>query len=104
MSLFYPALSFGRHSLSIGLTPSLLHKRYGLDYGERFHRDIAWRVQALMDVDRQVFADFGAIGLGFREPFARATIEPYGHRFVPAMLGCAMCYAAGEDPSSIRRP
>ncbi len=39
MSLFYPALSFGRFSLSCGLTPSLLHARYGLDYGERLHRD-----------------------------------------------------------------
>lgn len=103
MSLFYPALSFGRYSLSIGLTPSLLHSRYGLDYGGRFHRDVAWRMRQVMEIDRLVHADFGSIGLGFPEPFPRATLEPYGHRFVPAMLGCTMSYAAGEDPSSLRR-
>ncbi len=103
MSLFYPATTFGRFSLSCGLTPGLLHARYGLDYGERFHRDMAWRVSRVMEIDRLVHEDFGEIGLGFREPFARATIEPYGHRFVPAMLGCAMSYAPGEDPSCLRR-
>ncbi len=102
MSLFYPAQEFGRFSLSIGLTPSLLHARYGLDYGERFHRDIAWRVSQVMEIDRQVHREFGSIGLGFAEPFPRATIEPYGHRFVPALLGCETVYASGEDPSAVR--
>jgi hypothetical protein len=103
MSLFYPAMRFGRFGLRCGLTSSLLHRRYGLDCGERFHRDIAWRIAQLMEIDRLVYDEFGSIGLGFREPFPRATIEPYGHRFVPAMLGCAVAYVPGEDPSSIRR-
>jgi hypothetical protein len=107
MSHFYPARAFGpadRVRLTVGLTPSLLHHRYGLDYGERFHRDIAWRMRALMEVDRQVFAEFGGLGLGFREPFPRATIEPFGHRWVPAMYGCEVQYAANEDPASHRVP
>jgi hypothetical protein len=104
MSLFYPLQSHGRFAVSYGLSPSLLHERYGVDYGERFHRDIAWRVEQLMEVDRAVHRDFGAIGLGFAEPFPRASIEPYGHRFVPALYGCAVAYAEGEDPSSLRVP
>jgi hypothetical protein len=104
MSLFYPQRDFGRFGLSCGLTPSLLHRRYGLDHGERFHRDIAWRVAQVMEIDRLVHADFGAIGLGFREPFPRASIEPFGHRFVPAMLGCDVMYADGEDPAGRRLP
>jgi hypothetical protein len=104
MSLFYPLQTFGRFGLSYGLTPSLLHARYGLDYGERFHHDIAWRVAQVMEVDRQVFGDFRGIGLGFSEPFPRATIEPFGHRFVPALYGCPVLYAAGEDPAAVRRP
>ena len=103
MSLFYPMQTFGRFGLSYGLTPSLLHARYGLDYGERFHRDIAWRVAQVMEIDRQVRRDFGGIGLGFSDPFPRASIEPYGHRFVPALYGCATAYAASEDPSGVRR-
>ena len=35
MSLFYPMQNFGPFGLSYGLTPSLLHARYGLDFGER---------------------------------------------------------------------
>jgi hypothetical protein len=104
MSLCYPMQFFGRFGLSYGLTPSLLHARYGLDYGERFHRDIAWRIAQVMEVDRQVYADLREIGVGFSEPFPRASIEPFGHRFVPALYGCATAYVASEDPSGIRRP
>jgi hypothetical protein len=104
MSLFYPMQTLGPFGLSYGLTPSLLHARYGLDFGERFHSDIAWRTAQIMEIDRQVFTDLRDLGIGFSEPFPRATIEPYGHRFVPAMYGCAVTYAAGEDPAALRRP
>ena len=88
MSLFYPMQTFGRFGLSVGMTPSLLHARYGIDFGERFHRDIAWRIARVMEIDREVHRDFKGIGLGFAEPFPRASLEPYGHRFMPAMYGC----------------
>jgi hypothetical protein len=100
--LCYPPLRIGRFGVSYGLTPKLLYERYGLDHGERFHRDIAWRVAQVMEIDRLVHRDFSGIGIGFAEPFARATIEPFGHRFVPAMYGCETRYAAAEDPSGVR--
>jgi hypothetical protein len=100
--LCYPQQRMGRFGVSYGLTPKLLHDRYGLDHGERFHRDIAWRVAQVKEIDRLVHQDFAGIGIGFAEPFARATIEPFGHRFVPAMYGCETRYAAAEDPSGIR--
>ena len=103
MSLFYPMQTYGGFGLSYGLTPSLLHSRYGLDYGERFHRDIEWRIAQVMEIDRHACRDFGQIGLGFDEPFPRATIEPFGHRFVPAVFGCAIVYASSEDPAAVRR-
>jgi hypothetical protein len=101
--LFYPMQEFGGFGLSYGLTPSLLHARYGLDYGERFHRDIAWRTAQVMEIDRQAVRDFGQIGVGFEEPFPRATIEPFGHRFVPALYGCAISFSRSEDPAALRR-
>ncbi len=103
MSLFYPMQTHGRFGLTLGLTPSLLHERYGLDFGERFHRDIAWRVGTLMEIDRVVWDDFHSIGLGFKEPFPRASIEPFGHRFVPAMFGCRAVFSASEDPACEHR-
>jgi hypothetical protein len=74
--LSYPTFACGRFGLTIGLGYGLLHERYGLDCGERFHRDIAWRVARVMEIDRLVHADFGRIGLGFADPFPRASIEP----------------------------
>jgi hypothetical protein len=103
MSLFYPMQRFGGFGLSYGLTPSLLHAKYGLDYGERFHGDVAWRVAQVMEVDRLAFNDFGDIGVGFEEPFPRATIEPFGHRFVPALYGCPISFSSAEDPAALRR-
>ena len=61
MSLFYPMQTYKGFGLSYGLTPSLLHSRYGLDYGERFHRDIAWRTAQVMEIDREASRDFGRI-------------------------------------------
>ncbi|MGA2481203.1 MAG: hypothetical protein ABSG63_20870 [Spirochaetia bacterium] len=104
MSLYYPMQTFGRFGLSYGLTLSFLHARYGLDCGERYHADIAWRVAQIMEIDRQVFTDLGDIGIGFSEPFPRASLEPYGHRFVPALYGCRITYAADTDPAAARRP
>ena len=103
MSVFYPPQAHGRFGLLYGLTPSLLNARYGLDHGERFHLDFAFRVERLMEIDRRVFEDFGGIGLGFAEPFPRASIEPFGHRFVPAVLGCRTVYAPADDPASVKK-
>jgi hypothetical protein len=88
----------------MGLTPRLLHDRFGLELGERFHRDVGFRVRAVMDMDRLAWRDFGSIGLGFEEPFPRATIEPFGHRFVPVLYGCPCVYASGEEPAVLPLP
>jgi len=97
--LFYPTQRVGRFGLGMGLTPRLLHERFGLDLGERFHKDILYRIECLMEVDRQVWESFRAIGLGYEEPFPRATIEPFGHRFVPILYGCPCAYANDEEPA-----
>jgi hypothetical protein len=102
--LFYPVQRFGRFGLGMGLTARLLHDRFGLDVGERFHRDLLHRVEAVGEVDRLVWKAFGSIGLGFAEPFPRATIEPFGHRFVPVLYGCECVYSADEEPAVRPRP
>jgi len=104
MPLCYPTARFGRTGLALGLTARLLHERFGLDLGERFHRDVLYRSEALMQVDRQVWESFGALGLGYEQPFPRATIEPFGHRFVPALYGCPIRYAEAEEPAATSQP
>jgi hypothetical protein len=98
MSLCYPMQKFGRFGLSLGLTYKLVHDRFGFDPGERYHRDLDHRIRTTMEIDRAVFDRFGEIGLGFNEPFPRASIEPFGHRFMPAMYGCECRYAEDADP------
>ncbi len=98
MSLPYPMHTFGRYKLGLALTYKLIHDRFGFDLGERYHRDVDYRIQTTMEIDRAVFDAYGKIGLGFESPFPRASIEPFGHRFMPAMYGCQTGYAADGDP------
>ena len=100
MPLFYPTRFFGRFGLGMGLTSAPLHERFGLDFGERFHADILFRVRTLMEIDRLVWEAFGSLGLGYEEPFPRATIEPFGHRFIPVLYGSDCAYAAAEEPAA----
>jgi len=100
MPLFYPMQPFGRFGLGMGLTPALLHRQFGLDFGERFHADVLFRVRAIMEIDRLVWESYGDLGLGYEEPFPRATVEPFGHRFVPAMYGSSCAFAAAEEPAA----
>ena len=103
MPLFYSTARIGRYGLGMGLTARLLHERFGLDLGERFHQDILYRVESLMEIDRLVWESFRSLGLGYEEPFPRATIEPFGHRFVPALYGCRIAYAEAEEPAALAR-
>jgi hypothetical protein len=100
----YPSQAFGRYRLGLGLTYKLIHDRFGFDLGERYHRDLDYRIKTTMEIDRAAFDAYGTIGLGYEEPFPRVSIEPFGHRFMPAMYGCECSYAADADPWSHPRP
>ena len=98
MSAYYSIYAAGSLRLTIGLAPAFLHRFLGVDLGERFHTNIAIRAKTLMEIDRLVYDRLGDIGIGFGEPFPRATIEPYGHRFMPAMFGCTCDYPEDGEP------
>ncbi len=100
MPVMYSMQTFGRFRLGLGLTYKLLHDRFGFAFGERYHRDLDYRVETAMEIDRAVFEVYGKIGLGYKEPFPRVSIEPFGHRFLPAMYGCACGYADDAEPWS----
>lgn len=100
MPIVYPMQTFGRYRLGLALTYKLIHDRFGFDLGERYHLDLDYRIKTTMEIDRTVFETYGGIGLGFEEPFPRASIEPFGHRFMPAMYGCPCTYAEDAEPWS----
>jgi hypothetical protein len=100
MPIVYPKRVFGRWRLGLGVTYKLLHDRFGFDFGERYHRDLPYRVETTMEIDRAVFDANGHLGLGYKNPFPRVSIESFGRRFVPAMYGCQCGYAVDADPWS----
>ena len=98
MPIPYPMQTFGRYKLGLALTYKLVHDRFGFDLSEQYHLDLDHRIRTTMEIDRAVFDTYGKIGLGFDRPFPRASVEPFGHRFVPAMYGCQTGYAPDADP------
>ena len=98
MPVTYPMQRLGRYRLGMALTSKLIHDKFGFDLGERYHLDLDHRVRTTMEIDRAVFDVYGEIGLGYEEPFPRVSIEPFGHRFMPAMYGCETGYRDDGDP------
>jgi hypothetical protein len=98
MPITYPMQSLGRYRLGLALTYKLVHDRFGFNLGERYHRDLDHRIRTTMEIDRAVFDAYGRIGLGYAEPFPRASVEPFGHRFMPATYGCETGYAPDAEP------
>jgi hypothetical protein len=100
MPIVYPMRAFGRRRLGLGITYKLLHDRFGFNMGERYHRDLDYRIKTTMEIDRAVFEVYGHLGLGYENPFPRVSIEPFGHRFMPAMYGCQCGFAEDAEPWS----
>ena len=98
MGLTYPKQRFGRFELGLGFNLSFLHRKWGFDLGERFHKDPARRIATTMEIDRAVHEAYGDLGVGFAEPFPCPAVEPFGHRFVPAMYGCPCRFDPDGEP------
>jgi hypothetical protein len=88
MPISYTMHGPGRFPLSLGFTYKLLHDRFGFEFGQRYHRDLDYRMRTTMEIDRAIYDAYARLGLGYEKPFPRASIEPFGHRFMPAMYGC----------------
>ena len=98
MPLPYPMQQFGRYRLGLAVTYKLLHERFGFDFAERYHHDLPHRIRTTMEIDHALFDAYGKIGLGYERPFPRASVEPFGHRFMPAMYGSPTGYSPDADP------
>ncbi|MFH1905704.1 MAG: hypothetical protein ABIK53_09335 [bacterium] len=97
MAHLYPEQRIGSYGLVIGFSHKFLNMKFGVDLGLKYHKDIAYRVQTNMELDRQVYKEYGSIGLGFENPFPRVTVEPYGHNFFNAMYGAECIYKPDDE-------
>jgi uroporphyrinogen-III decarboxylase len=98
MAIVYPAQSFGSFKLGMGFNFRFIHSKFGFDLGERFHKDPDYRIGTTQEIDRCIFDLYGEIGLGFENPDPRPSVEPFGHRFIPAMYGCQCHFANDAEP------
>ena len=96
--MIYPQLAVGRFKLGLGFNNDYMNKTWGFDLGERFHKDPEYRVRTIMEIDRAVHRDFGHIGIGDARPKPRPSVEPFGHRVMPAVMGCPCRFSPDSEP------
>jgi hypothetical protein len=89
---------FGNIGLAFGFSAKAIHDILGVEFDQTYYFDIAHRVATNLEIDRQIYDLYHEIGIGFNEPFPRVTIEPFGHRFIPAMYGCQCHYSKDSEP------
>jgi hypothetical protein len=104
VALVYPRVDIGRFKLGLGFNNDYMNRAWGFDLGERFYKDPEYRVRTVMEIDRAVYEDFGRVGIGSVEPEPRPSVEPFGHRFVPAMLGCPCRFGPDSEPWATPQP
>lgn len=104
MALVYPQVTIGRFKLGLGFNNDYMNRVWGFDLSERFHKDPEFRVRTIMEIDRAVYEDFGHIGIGYSKPKPRPSVEPFGHRLMPAMMGCKCRFSSDGEPWAIPNP
>ncbi|MFI5387767.1 MAG: uroporphyrinogen decarboxylase family protein [Fimbriimonadales bacterium] len=77
------------------------NKRFGLEFGERYHRDPIHRTEQDRGAMRLVYERFGHLGIGEMDPAPKPHLEICGHRFLPAMLGCEILFQDDQAPASV---
>ncbi len=75
------------------------HQRYGLDFGERYFRDPLFRTEQDREALRLVHERFGRLRIGKVDPRPQPHLEICGHRLLPALLGCEVCYQPDQPPA-----
>jgi hypothetical protein len=104
MAIIYPMRDLcdgGKFRLGLGFNFLFLNRTWGFDLGERFHKDPEYRVRTTMEIDRAVFDRYADLGLGYETPYPRPSVEPFGHRFVPAIYGSSVHFAKDSEPWAV---
>ncbi len=76
------------------------HQHYGLEFGERYYLDAIFRTEQDREARRLLYERYGALGLGQKDPRPQPHLEICGHRFLPALLGCEICFQKDQSPAT----
>jgi len=85
-------------------SPAWFHERFGLRFGERYHRDPVHRTEQDREAARLLWEAFGDLGLGEEDPPPRPHLRIAGDRFLPALFGCEIVYLEERPPANRHLP
>ena len=90
--------------LNIGYSHEWWHAHHGINFDESFYHDPIKKLSTQDRMDEWMRSRFAKWGI-FEQPNNTKVvsspviaIEPYGHRFIPAMFGVPLRYAADQPP------
>lgn len=84
-------------SATISFNPTLLHKRFGADYGERYHTDPLYRIDMDARTAKRLHEAYGAYGVGNPDPQPCMAIGIQPLDFLNIALGGRVIYKETED-------
>lgn len=87
----------------IGFTPKWYHEALGIDFGERWHTDPAYRRDTIVSMGRELKRRFGSTNIGWIDDPDEPTdvlTGAFGACCVPAIYGIPIQYSADNWPSS----
>ncbi|HSV75310.1 MAG TPA: hypothetical protein VLH79_16260 [Chthonomonadales bacterium] len=85
-------------------SPAWHHARFGMRFGERYHRDPIHRTEQDREAARLLWDTFGDAGLGEADPPPRPHLAIAGRRFLPALFGCEIVFLEDQAPANRHLP
>jgi len=95
--------------LNIGFSYQWWNKNYGFRFGERHYRDIEAKLNTQAAMDDKLRSRFSwhenlASSQGGVISSPTIGVEPFGHRFIPALFGCQVRYGDAHTPWAENHP
>ena len=91
--------------LNIGFCYEWWNSQYGLRFGKEFHFDQDRKIAQLLFMDQAMRKRFPWSNELMPEmqniSDINMNIEPFGHRFVPALFGCEVAYSDANSPWAV---
>jgi hypothetical protein len=83
--------------LQVRFYPSWFHHEYKMTFGDRYAKDLEYRIR--LDTEQQVllYTRFGDIGLGNKNPRPDPNLRSALNNIVSVMFGASVCYQDDND-------
>lgn len=87
--------------VNVTFSPNFYEHKLGVRYTRSDWEDPIRRTEMDREIRRMLYDRFGHVGIGEKDPAPNPNIEAYGHRFMPALLGCEIRYHSDQAPAAV---